>query len=326
MNKIKTAWIIIDDIPGNANQAIAVAKAMNVNYQVKTIKYNFFSFLPNWLKFNTLLGIDWSLSSNLDQPYPDLIISSGRKTALVSAYIKKRDPKIFNVHLMNPDMCFSSFDMICLPYHDKSSSYDKYNNIHYSIGAPCYLDQNKLKESAEIFQKQIGNFKRPFVCLMIGGKTKFGNYSLDELKNLVLKAQDLVTKNDGSLLISTSRRTDPSFNKKLIEDLKVPYFFFDWHKDNIENNPYLAYLSLSDYFIITGDSVSTCSEALTTGKPTYIYYKNEILSKKHRIFLANLLQLGYIRYLDKGTLTLETWNYNALEEAEKICSIINEKL
>ena len=53
MTEAKSAWIIIDDIAGNANQAIAVAKAMNINYEIKTLKYNFLSFLPNWLKFNS---------------------------------------------------------------------------------------------------------------------------------------------------------------------------------------------------------------------------------------------------------------------------------
>ena len=37
----KSAWLIVDQKVGNANQAIAIAKAMGVNYEIKTLEYNF---------------------------------------------------------------------------------------------------------------------------------------------------------------------------------------------------------------------------------------------------------------------------------------------
>ena len=326
MDKEISAWIIIDDITGNANQAIAVAKAMNINYEIKTLKYNFLSFLPNWLKFNSFIGINLNSSSNLNFPYPDIIISSGRKTAIVSASIKKNNPKNFNIHLMNPDLPFKNFDLVCLPHHDKSPKYEKFNNIHYTIGAPSYLDKTKLQDEAIKFQDKFSSLSKPFMGILIGGATKTGDYPLKELENLVQKADELATNINASLLITTSRRTNPDFAAKLLEKIKSPFFFYDWHRMKLEHNPYSAFLKLRDYFIITGDSVSICSEALSTGKPTYIYRKDNLLSKKHRKFLDYLDKLGYIQYLNNKTDILNKWEYPPLQEAQKISLLIKEKL
>ncbi len=161
---------------------------------------------------------------------------------------------------------------------------------------------------------------------MIGGETKEGNYSAQELQSLINKASKLANNLNGSLLISTSRRTDPTISQKLIQSIKAPYFFYDWHKEKLEDNPYHGFLSLSDFFIVTGESVSTCCEALTTGKPVYIYRKEEVLYKKHIKFLDYLDKLGYTKYLNNQTTALKKWKYPPLKEAEKICQAIKEKL
>jgi mitochondrial fission protein ELM1 len=82
--KEPSIWIAIDHKTGNANQAIAVAKSIGKKFETKTLTYNFLGLLPNRLKFNSLIGINLHTSSDLNPPYPDIIISSGRKTAIVS--------------------------------------------------------------------------------------------------------------------------------------------------------------------------------------------------------------------------------------------------
>ncbi len=321
----KETWIIIDDKAGNANQAIAVAKAMGSSYETKKLVYNFLASLPNRLKFDSLMGIDFSHSSSLEPPYPDLVISSGRKTAAVSNYIKLHSPKSFVVHLMNPDLDFNKFDLVCLPLHDKSPKHDKYKNIFYTIGAPAFLDKIKIEQEGERLKQDLRDLNGPFICLMIGGKTKVGEYSQKELSWLVTKANALAKSVNGSLLITTSRRTNQNISQALQDNITVPYFLYNWHQPSIQYNPYLGYLSLSDYFIVTGDSVSICSEVLGSGKPVYIYRKNNILYKKHIKFLDYLESLSYTRTLTDKTI-LEKWDYTPLKEAERLCQIIEERI
>ena len=322
----KSAWLIVDQKVGNANQAIAIAKAMGVNYEIKTLEYNFLARLPNWLKFDSLIGINSSTSSSLEAPYPDLIISSGRKTAVASNYIKKHNPQTFTVHLMHPDLPFNNFDIVCLPLHDKCRQYDDYTNIFYTIGAPCYLDVDKIKEEGKILSSKLSKLKSPFVSLLIGGATKKGDYTEPQLQWLIKKASELTANINGSLLITTSRRTDPEIAEQLAKHINVPHFCYDWHQSQAKENPYSGFLALSDYFIVTGDSISICSEALCTSKPVYIYRNDNLLYPKHIKFLDYLEELDYTKILQETTLKLETWNYKPLQEAMKVAKVIEEKM
>ena len=325
MKKNISAWIIIDDKIGNANQAKAVAEAMNLDYKIKTLKYSFWGCLPNWLKFDSLLGIDLDLSDDISEPYPDLIISCGRKTAAVSSYIKKMDPNVFIVHLMHPDLPFENFDLVALPQHDLTEKYAGTDNICYTIGAPSHLDKKNLEAAGKKLKEDLPSLKAPFVSLIIGGKTKAGNYTLEELETLMEKVSSLTEDIGGSLLISTSRRTQTGIAGLLKKKISSPYFLYDWHEQKAENNPYHGFLALSDYIIVTGDSVSTCSEALSTEKPVYVYRKNDLLYKKHIKFLDYLAKLDYTKDLGE-TSKLEKWSYIPLQEAERLGKIIKEKI
>lgn len=320
----KQVWVLIDDKVGNANQAITLAKCLGLPFDIKRMEYNLFGFIPNWLRFDTLLGIDLNRSSYIGEPYPDIIISSGRKTATVSNYIKRAKPEVFNIHLMHPDLPLENFDLVALPLHDKLERYNNIKNIVYTIGSPTYINEADLSKAVENFKLE-EHLKPPFVALIIGGKTKCGNYSDEDMKELIKKASKLAESIDGSLLITTSRRTTQDISSMSKDLIKVPYFLYDWNKELAKNNPYLAFLGISDYIIITGDSVSMCSDALRTGKPVYIFKRNSLLLKKHIRFLEYLENNKYIKDI-KHSINASKWSYEPLREAEKLAIFIKDKL
>jgi uncharacterized protein len=308
-------WVIIDNKIGNANQAIALAEALGFDYEIKKLKYNFLANLPNWCKFDSLLGVKNSdLKGN-----PDLVISSGRRTAAVSSYIKKNSPQTFNIHIMNPDMSLNKFDYVILPYHDQCKKHQKYNNIIYITGALSNINNQQLRLAGEEFLGKNLHLKPPFITVIIGGKTKKGDYNLKQIEILLRKATDLAKNIDATLLISNSRRTSYDISSKLSSFIDTKYFFYNWHENNGENNPYQAFLFLSNYIIVTGDSVSICCEALSTGKPVYVFQDDDILPKKHLNFLNKLFEEKYIKHLVKNTY-LESWKYQPLKEAKRIAN------
>ena len=118
----------------------------------------------------------------------------------------------------------------------------------------------------------------------------------------------------------------PNSSIDIKNHITAPHFFYNWHANEAKNNPYLGFLSISDYIIVTGESISICSDGLSTGKPVYIYRKDGVLYNKHRKFLDYLLELGYTKILNKETSTLEQLDYKPLHEAERVAKIIKEKL
>ena len=83
-------WVLIDNRIGNANQALALAAKLNVSYQVKNFQYNSFAILPNFLLGLWPIHVKRSVLDELkSQDAPDIIISSGRRTAPLAIYLKK---------------------------------------------------------------------------------------------------------------------------------------------------------------------------------------------------------------------------------------------
>ena len=94
--------------------------------------------------------------------------------------------------------------------------------------------------------------------------------------------------------------------------------------DSIDKKAYLSALSLAKYIAITCDSTSMISEAAITGKPIYVA---EIQPKRDdyrfKQFRDLFIRLNIIRIFEHK---LETWEYEKLDETQKIAEKIKNKL
>jgi hypothetical protein len=84
------------------------------------------------------------------------------------------------------------------------------------------------------------------------------------------QARQVVTREGGSLLVTTSRRTPKKTADVIEAEMPSQGFFYRWTAGNQEN-PYFALLGLADRFIVTGDSISMLVEVVRQGKPLAIY-------------------------------------------------------
>jgi mitochondrial fission protein ELM1 len=89
-----------------------------------------------------------------------------------------------------------------------------------------------------------------------------------EVSEFASRLRQLADTMGASLLVTPSRRT----GKETIAALKsaltgAPAFVWDGEGEN----PYFGILGLSDYLVVTVDSVNMISEACASGKPVYVY-------------------------------------------------------
>jgi len=81
---------------------------------------------------------------------------------------------------------------------------------------------------------------------------------------------------------------------------------------------------LAKYIIVTCDSSSMISEAALTGKPVYVAMIPAMRNDKRFQKFRNLLEsMNIIRKLENN---LETWNYEKLDETNRIAKQIKDKL
>lgn len=317
-------WVLADDRPGNYSQAIGLAAALKRPYEIKKINYNLFSKLPNFLKLDRLWGLDKkSKLDTINQSIsPKIIISAGRKTAPIALYLKKHYGDVFIIQIMNPDINLRKFDLVILPKHDEIKESD---NVITSIGALGRIDDSLLEEEYKKFATLIARIKSPKIGLLVGGSSKHGKFKLDRGKELIAMVSDIVSKTEANLLISTSRRTDG----EIVLELKNEFdndknLFFEWKPG--QPNPYFAILQAADCLIVTGDSISMCSEVCSLGKPVYIFNPSEICSAKHLKLHDDLFIGGYAKALNHNLDNIFFDQKNRLNETNRIGIRINKVL
>ena len=88
-------------------------------------------------------------------------------------------------------------------------------------------------------------------------------------------------------------------------------------------NPYRGYLALADGVVVTGDSVSMCSEVCATQAPVYIYAPSALITPKHARLHQSLYAGGYARPLSGNW---EAWTHPRLNAAETIVEAMRERL
>ena len=135
------------------------------------------------------------------------------------------------------------------------------------------IDAARLASAAEAWRPRLGDLAPPYVGVILGGSSGPFTFGPAAARRLAAQANELATRLGASLLISTSSRTDPAAVAVLEQGLSRRYQLYHWQPDD-DDNPYLAYLGLSDELIVTADSISMLSEACATGRPVRMFDLN----------------------------------------------------
>lgn len=319
MAKKKVLWILIDNRMGSVGQARGIAQQLNESHFdviEKKLEYTKLSGLPNFVRSKTLLGVTSASKDGICAPWPDVVMSISRRTVPVARYIKKQSPETKLVQLMYPgETGLDEFSLVLLPEHDKDKPFHK--TFRYLIGAPHRVTPSVLLEAKEKWASVFKDLPKPLTAVIVGGSIKKREFSLENAKILADKILEFKKKNGGSILITTSRRTGQKAQKLIMETLKdIPAHTFLWGDKS--ENPYLGYLACADNVIVTGDSVSMCSEACGTGKPVFVFEGENWLTKKHYRFIHSLYENRYAVPLDSKYFKFKpTTSLNAAIDAAR---------
>ncbi len=313
-------WLLVDDRPGTANQVLGVADALGLRREILEIRYTAAGALPNMVLGASFHGLTGGSRVNLIAPWPDLVIAAGRRTAPVARHIKQKNKgKTFLVQLMNPgDTGLDEIDLVAVPRHDGRP--DRPNQMQIT-GAPHRVTDAVLAEAKEKWSDRFAPLPGPRIALIVGGDTKRRVFTPEMAGELGKMASAMAGAAGGSLLVSTSRRTRDEAATALMAGIDVPNYVFRWGDEG--ENPYFGYLACADAVIVTGDSVSMCSEACAQENPVYIYAPRKLVAHKHAKLHKELYERGVARPLGGG---LEKWTHPPLNAAGAIAAEIRERM
>lgn len=283
-------WVLADDRAGNRSQAVGVAEALGWPYEIKEIRYGTLGRLPNAVLGASFLGLAAESRRRLIAPWPDLVIAAGRRTAPAARRIKRRSGgHAFLVQLMDPGRAgVNEFDLVVIPNHDDAAGGA---NAMRVTGAPHRVTTKALAEAAGQWRERFADLPRPWFALIVGGTTRRRAFTPAMARELGRAANRMAEDADGALLITTSRRTEAAAADALLAEISVPWFVHRWERGG--DNPYLGMLALADTVIVTGDSVSMCSEACLGRAPVYVFAPEALIAPKHARLHRELFENGY---------------------------------
>jgi uncharacterized protein len=257
-------WLLASPHTGDNTQLMALAEALGWPFVVKRLSYSFGQTIARLVLGGTLIGLTRHAKEQIVRPFPDLIIAAGRPTEAVAHWVKKfgnKDVKL--VCLGSPWANLSAFDLVittpqyCLP--------KRTNVLHNDL--PIHtVRQSKAAEASSAFMATFKNLPRPWTAVFVGGASGPYTFDVAAAKRLAAQSQDF----GGSLLITTSARTNPKVTAALRYSVTLPYYFHDW-MDKHADNPFVDFLAAADQFVVTADSISMLSESCATGKPVYMF-------------------------------------------------------
>ena len=311
-------WVLADDRPGNASQCLGVAEALGLGFQVKNLTYTAAGALPNVALGASFRGLTAASREGLAPPWPDVVVAAGRRTGPVARQIKRLSGgAAFIAQIMFPGRAgIAEFDLVAVPHHDRVAARP---NVMRITGAPHRVTEKALRDAAAEWRRRLGGLPRPLIALIVGGSTRRRRFTEAMARQLGGVANALAAAAGGALLVSTSRRTGPAA-AALVAEIAVPSHLYRW--GDAGDNPYAGYLGLADAVIVTGDSVSMCSEACATPGPVYIYAPEALTAPKHERFHQGLFEGGYARPLAGR---LEEWRHEPLNAAHDIAAEIRKR-
>lgn len=328
----KTVWVITEGLIGTQNQCIGVADALGFPYKVFQVglRQPWRSLSP-WLKFENEL----SFKGFPAPPWPDILITAGRKAIAASRYVKRLSPRTFTVHLQDPRIAAHHFNLVAVPQHDRLRG----ENVVVTLANPNTITPAVLAAARADFAGIFGGFPPPRLGILIGGATKKSTPSAEHMDMLLKTLRHL--KATHSLMITTSRRTGAELTEKIELALASgpasshPIFFYNAHRgigslngqEITGGNPYLGILAWADRMIATNDSTSMLSEAATAGVLSYVIPLVKSPPRQAQL-IKNLADYGALRELGEleSLDSIDFWEFPPLQDAAKVAAAILSRL
>ena len=295
----KRVLIISDGIPGHVNQSRGIVNLLKKKFEVFKIeielepKIRFLrplihiiarAFCKKMNKYSARIIINFYKEIEL-KDY-DLIIAAGGKTAPIAAALKHKY-NIPSIQLGSPRGSIHSSLFNALITVEKYFNHhtNVVTDITPNIYSPeiCYVaaKQENLSEH---------------LLFLIGGKGIGYSYSDSEWESLISSILSINETNKIPISIVTSRRTDPSIEKKLKNKLSnINIGYSAWFHSGDKNFNLAALFGSAIKIFVTEDSAMMISESISSGKPVSTLYPSKNNSPtRYRTHIQKYEDLKYI--------------------------------
>ncbi len=289
-------WVISDGAAGNERQALALARALDLEPRVLRIGIR----APwDWFAPRLLHGARGALREHdgkpIAPPWPRLAIGCGRRAALLTRGLRAwSDRRCFCVQILDPRIASRHFDVVVAPRHDHVAG----SNVIETIGSLNPVDEAWLADARRRFTA-LAALPGPRTTVLIGASHPAQALDAPYFDGLMHKLAAGFARDGGSFLVSTSRRTPRALVERLRKEFaRWPGVF--WADERDGENPYPGMLAWAARIVVTPDSVNMLSEACASGTPVHSFLARPLRGKLAELHTA-LARGGHVLDFDPAS-------------------------
>lgn len=266
-SSVPQVWVLCGRKAGDNTQLLALAEALGWPFEVKNIHNRKTELLTNLLLGANLAGIDREASDSLEPPWPDLVLTAGRRNEPVARWIHKQSGgKTRLVHVGRPWAPPSCFDLVITTPQYNLSGHPGVLTIDLPLHTQTRETLDRLRDK---WASRFSHMPGPYWVVLLGGDSGPFVFTSDKARRLATWLNTVVGEEGGSVLVSNSARTPGPAYEAFLATLDVPCYAYHWGSE--EENPYQGLLSVAERFVVTGESMSMLAEASAAQRPLYIF-------------------------------------------------------
>ncbi len=242
-------------------------------------------------------ALEDSCRRELLSAYADIVVSCGSRLGAVNLLISAEN-FAKSAALMRPFEPARHFDAVIAPKHDKIKPAA---NVFLTEIAPCSVTPAEVDLQAQFLARNIEgleNDRRRKIGLLVGGDTDKASFSRERFERILKEILRYGVETDAAVLATSSRRTPPWADELLKRSLgdrqRCPVLVIANESNRV--GVVAGILGLCDAVIVSGESISMVSEAITAGKPVIVFIPSDAmpLKPKHKEFLDRMIAAGLV--------------------------------
>ncbi len=310
-------WAVSDGHAGNRRQAVALAGALGE----PAFDCELAARAPwRWLAPRLLPGSAHAFGTAFANAHaPALAIGCGRQAALATRLLRERGTKA--IQILDPRLDPAHWDFVVVPEHDGLRG----PNVITLLGSLNPVDDAWLAQARERFAA-FAALPQPRTAVLLGGSSAHARFDRNAFEVLAARLEVALARDGGSVLVTTSRRTDAkivtALRHRYVETPGVVWCGEAASNQTLRENPYPGLLAWADRIVCSPDSVNMVSEACATRVPVHVFDPGRVRGRP-RAFLDALLARGRIRAMDGALLPFDV---APLRETARVAAILRERL
>ena len=216
----------------------------------------------------SLAHVDLARSDPLEPPWPDLILTVGRRPSMAALWVREQSRGRTRIVLLGkPSGRLDDFDLVILSGEVQMPARPNVLKLQLPL---MRVPAAAVDAARERWRPKLADLPRPLIAVLVGGPTNPFVYKASVVTRLVELERSIVEELGGTAYLTTSRRTPPAIVAALEARLVSGAWLFQWDPGSSEN-PYLGLLGLADGFVVTADSLSMMVEVAGLRRPLAIF-------------------------------------------------------